>query len=413
MMNSTAQPLPPQPQQPQPPQPQSPQPQPPQPQSPQPQPQDPPQAQSPRPRGASGAAAKRVDSLDGLRTIAVALVMAVHAGVPGFALGWLGVDIFFVLSGFLITTLLVRERQKHGSINLPKFWARRFLRLMPAYWLYIGALTLAMLLTPGALHPHGGWSPGGYIGSLWGYYVNYAPKGGIWDYQKLAVHLWSLAVEEQFYLIWPTLLFVLLRFRWNILAGWALVAGIFVYRLLVPDGRLESLLPTRGLGILLGCAVALTLAQYPLAAVKRQFARTFFRWGWLIGTVLSVGLLTWALKRGWMSETDIQRRYLAVLVVFFAGTIAMLWYGPVDRLARLLAYKPLVYLGQISYGLYLYHMVAHFLVWDVLTGSMEHWPHAPKFILRLMLFAGLTVGIASASYYLLEKPFLKLKERLH
>src|SRR4051794_35863169 len=85
--------------------------------------------------------ARHVASLDGLRALAVLGVMGVNAGLPGAWLGWLGVDLFFVLSGFLITTLLLKEFAKTGRINLPKFWGRRALRLMPAYWLYVGSIT--------------------------------------------------------------------------------------------------------------------------------------------------------------------------------------------------------------------------------------------------------------------------------
>ena len=114
-----------------------------------------------------------VSSLDGLRGLAVASVMAVHAGVPGFDLGFLGVDLFFVLSGFLITSLLDREHRRAGRVDLGKFWGRRFLRLMPAYYLYVGGLTLAFAAFGwGWREPHGGWTPGGYIASLWFYYVN-------------------------------------------------------------------------------------------------------------------------------------------------------------------------------------------------------------------------------------------------
>src|SRR5205085_2211723 len=94
------------------------------------------------------AAHARNDSLDGLRALAVLAVMLVHVGAPGFPLGWFGVDLFFVLSGFLITTLLERELARTGGVDLNKFWTRRFLRLMPAYWLYAGAITILMLAGP-------------------------------------------------------------------------------------------------------------------------------------------------------------------------------------------------------------------------------------------------------------------------
>ena len=112
----------------------------------------------------------RRSSLDGLRAVAVLGVMGYHAGFPGLILGWIGVQIFFVLSGFLITTLLISEHRKQGRISLPRFWGRRFLRLMPIYWLYIGSLTAAILwFDRSEAQTYGGWTPSQYVFSLWTY----------------------------------------------------------------------------------------------------------------------------------------------------------------------------------------------------------------------------------------------------
>jgi len=144
---------------------------------------------------------RHVVSLDGLRAIAIISVWAIHAGVPGSSLGWLGVDLFFALSGFLITTLMFKEKEQSKSIDIPKFFGRRFLRLMPAYYLYIRFLCLLIILGHYPMTSCGGWSPKEYLASLWFQFNNFLPRGGFWQFDILSIHLWSLALEEQFYFV--------------------------------------------------------------------------------------------------------------------------------------------------------------------------------------------------------------------
>ncbi len=173
-------------------------------------------------------AAGRVASLDGLRALAVLAVVLHHGGA--MSVGWLGVDLFFVLSGFLITTLLVREHQQAGAISLPRFWGRRVLRLMPAYWLYIGSVTVLLLASSQPLVAHAGFRPGTFIASMWCYFQNYLPMGGFSEYQALTRHLWSLCVEEQFYFIWPVVCVFAMRLRRPEIVGWMLLAAILLRR---------------------------------------------------------------------------------------------------------------------------------------------------------------------------------------
>ncbi len=351
-----------------------------------------------------------VASLDGLRAIAIMAVMAVHSGFPGASLGFLGVDLFFVLSGFLITTLLLAEYSRSGTISLTKFWGRRFLRLMPAYWLYAIFLTSAMVVFHwGTLSTHGGWTPRYYIASIWLYFVNYAPQGGIWSLQAFALHLWSLAVEEQFYFCWPVLLFMALKLRFAEPMAWTLAAAILVHTL-GTEWFIPFRLYTQGLGIVLGCAFAIRAYHSP--TFRAQLAKSWVGIGMIAGIIVVTTVATIAFVRGNVTVDDVHRYWTPGLAVGFALLIGKLWYAPMDRIAQALTWRPMVYIGKISYGMYLYHMLAHFLTWEILLAGIEGWNRFPKFGLRMVVFSLLTLGIASLSYFTIERPFLALKSRL-
>jgi peptidoglycan/LPS O-acetylase OafA/YrhL len=349
-----------------------------------------------------------VASLDGLRAIAIIGVFGVHAGVPGMRLGWLGVDLFFVLSGFLITSLLLQEYRRTSRISLAKFWSRRFLRLMPAYWLYASFITvLVVVLRFGWLSNHGGWTPQALIASIWLYFSNYLPAGGIWEHQELTIHLWSLAIEEQFYLVWPILCAFLLPRGWLERFAWVLVAATLVGLVSLQNTKL---LYGRGFSIVIGCAVASSLARSQQA--QRYFAMPTRRALIMLMCILPIVLATQFCTPKYAEEAAIRRWLLPLLCPAFALFIGMLWYGPHTAIHGWLAWRPMVYLGKISYGIYLYHMIAHWLTWNVLLAEIEYWNRWLKYGLRMTLYATLSVGIASLSYRFIERPFLALKARL-
>src|SRR6266404_1816059 len=217
-----------------------------------------------------------VRALDGIRAFAILGVLAVHAGVPGFESGWLGVDLFFALSGFLITTLLLDEWSSTGTVMLKNFWVRRFLRLMPAYYLYVIGITIAIWCLPwSVLSTNGRWTPLGYTAALWSYLMNYPPKGGIWNGQITTVHLWSLAVEEQYYILWPVFLLMLLKNPKLLVAvSWGLFAAVLTYfTLFANDEQRVVLLYTRGISLFLASAVAISSHRSRAATKWHKFAR--------------------------------------------------------------------------------------------------------------------------------------------
>jgi peptidoglycan/LPS O-acetylase OafA/YrhL len=356
--------------------------------------------------------AHHVQSLDGLRALAILAVMVYHARLPGWRVGWLGVDLFFALSGFLITHLLVREHQRAGRVSLLRFWGRRFLRLMPIYWLFVACITFFVLRGAGGWNGDEHWTRWRYVASLWGYFANYAPLDLWQPYQEISGPLWSLSVEEQFYFIWPLLCALALRTRRPWVLGWTMLAAVAVCRVFVTDELVvQTRIYTRGIGIVTGCAVALALGRGMPDSLGRLMRSQAARWVAVALCILFFAAAEW-LAHAREDLTDTWRPLTWGAAIVFPPLVAMLWYGPRDRIARFLSLAPLAYVGRISYGMYLYHSSVKFLVWDAWPQGFAAHRGALAVGLRIIAYFGLTLAIASASYFAIERPFLKLKERL-
>ena len=211
---------------------------------------------------------RRLPGLDGLRAIAVIVVIAFHfvpAAAPG---GYLGVDVFFVISGFLITTLLLRERSRTGRVSVPRFWLRRARRLLPALAVVVLTCGAAAAVIGGDVLVHLGSQVLGaatfssnwlYIVQGTSYFATTSPE--------LFRNLWSLAVEEQFYLLWPGLLILLLFVRWRwlrvvIVSLLAVSSAVAMALLFTPPGdatRVYYGTDTHSFGLALGAAVAIAI----------------------------------------------------------------------------------------------------------------------------------------------------------
>lgn len=308
--------------------------------------------------------------LDGLRAVAVLTVMAAHARVPGFAIegGSAGVTLFFVLSGYLITALLLAERAALGTVDLRAFYIRRGLRLFPAL--------VALLFVVALGSVFGLWASAGgdmalAIPAVLVYAGNWAQVVGV-SMGPLG-HTWSLAIEEQFYLVWPVTLLLALRLGDRRLIGLLAILGA----ILVTPWRVELLL-AGALGhayagtdahadaLLLGCAIALLDLKLPAPV----------GWVGLLGIVLSAAL--WSGGGG------------LVFMLPIATVCAVL---AVVGCPRPIGWGPLAHIGRISYGLYLWHFL--FIWWGL------PWP---------VVFA-LSFMAAQASYAWIELPFLRQKDR--
>lgn len=346
-------------------------------------------------------------ALDGLRGVAVLMVMFHHAPFGLARGGFLGVDVFFVLSGFLITTLLLQERARSGSISLRQFYARRGLRLLPALVVLLAATMLLPLPLVSIAVPR--WK---VVLPVLFYSANWVLAFGAVDLDTLNP-TWSLAIEEQFYLLWPPVLALLLALnvgrRW--LAGLVLlgIAGAVVRRVMLWDAlgsnawlRVYYGLDTRLDALLLGCLVALVVTWDLLP--HRPWARIAVRWATVpAGLVLLVLFFA-------APPPDSQQLYEGPELlgcVAAAILILALVASPPPLLALVLEDKGLVWVGRVSYGLYLWHV-------PVFHGLLN-----PRRLARLGLAGPIvtllrfaTAGaVAGLSFHLVEQPMLRLKER--
>jgi peptidoglycan/LPS O-acetylase OafA/YrhL len=334
-------------------------------------------------------------ALDGIRGVAIALVVSFHTlGLPEG--GFLGVDLFFVLSGFLITTLLLEEHVRTGRVSLRAFYRRRALRLLPALFVMLGIL-LALSLTSALARssPPGEMLFGALAGI--GYFSNIvmaAEPGSVAMTSELR-HLWSLAIEEQFYAIWPLVLVVLLAVRVR-LALVVLAAGVVLttaqqmhlYFSNVPWNRIGFGTDTRSVSVLIGCLFAVALVS---GAGGRL--RSLMRWCGPPAFAIGGALVLFNLER---------ELFLGPLLVFATMSALVIVHVLDERstLARALALRPIVFLGAISYSLYLWHVPVY-----ILLGAGQR----PEAIDLLAL--PLALSLATASYYLVEQPFLRRKHR--
>ncbi|HYB41754.1 MAG TPA: acyltransferase [Candidatus Methylomirabilis sp.] len=335
-------------------------------------------------------------ALDGLRGIAVLAVMLHHTGV--LEGGWLGVDVFFTLSGFLITSLLLEEYARTGAIALGRFYARRALRLVPALLALVAVFGVIII----ASDPRIALPVAVRLATVVLYVTNWAMMYQVTLYPFL--HTWSLAIEEQFYLLWPVLLLLLLRRISRrgvlLLVAAAGVAASAVWRgVLIQEhaslARVWVGLDVRADSLLVGCGLAMLTTWRMLPAVAGAAPRLL---------TLAAGLGLCSLFATATFPADMER---------FAGTLtgiaSALVIGdiltPRSWLAPLLCRWPLVAVGRISYGLYLWHYPIFVLFGVLVTQITTVDP------LRASLAWATTFAVCVASFRFVERPALRLKAR--
>ncbi len=350
---------------------------------------------------------RHVPALDGLRGAAVAGVLLFHADL--LLGGYLGVDLFFVLSGFLISSLLLAERRERGRIDLRRFWGRRARRLLPALaGLLAGVVVFAVIF---ADSNQLGQIRSDALATMF-YVANWHAifsKTGYWDLfvaPSPLEHMWSLAIEEQFYVIWPFVAYAVLRTRRTsdgkvphgprrlfVVSVVLALASLTTMVLLASPASVERVYlgtDTRAASMLIGAALASWLAwRGPVrTAVGRMVVE-------LLGIAgLLVLAVAWVRVDG--QTIGLYRGGLFLCGLSVVAVIAAVAHPRSGPLAAVLSIRPLRWLGMISYGLYLWHWPT-FIVLDEQRVGLSRWP---LFAVRLVV----SLALALVSFHALEKP---------
>ncbi|MEB8433573.1 acyltransferase family protein [Cocleimonas sp. KMM 6892] len=338
--------------------------------------------------------------IDGLRAFAVIPVILFHFGLDWIPGGYIGVDVFFVISGFLITSILLKDYDQ-GVFSFSDFWLRRIRRILPVLVVivlvtliasqfllyapdiyYLGKQGIASLLSFANISQ---WLT---AGNYWGYAAENSPL----------LHTWSLSVEEQFYLIFPLFIFIALKYFRNWLAPLVLVlcvlsALLFIYGTKNHPDATFYLLPTRAWELGVGAFLAIAVYKYP-AFFQRKKSSTL--------QVLSlVGLCVVALSYFFIDGHD-GISPLLILPVIGAGLIIVFASGSHTLVNKVLSIPAVVYVGKISYSLYLWH-------WPVLVLS-KNLSLKTQTEYSIYLLLGLMLVLSIISYHLIEKPTRKNKK---
>lgn len=341
--------------------------------------------------------AGRIPSLDGLRAISIAVVLAAHvSGTANLQLspythmlsnvGPFGVKVFFVISGYLITTLLLKEEQRYGRISIGDFYLRRAFRIWPVAYLFI--LVVAILASRGSLN-----LPSYNLVFASTFTMNHAPEGVWWT-----GHLWSLAVEEQFYVIWPPI-FALCSLRGRLVSCIAIVCLAPVFRIVsavyapgISSVMAQSLLFV-GDAIAIGCLLALLAPRLcESQLVKRTVGSNWFAVVPIVALAMYSTLSSslWPMFHAALGDS--------ICLICVAATLwrVVNWNDPVSRL---LNSRPFVTVGVLSYSLYIWQQL-------FLNKFSTHWlNHFPQNMV-------LTFITAAISYRFIEIPFLQLRNLL-
>ncbi len=352
----------------------------------------------------------RRPALDGLRAIAVLGVFANHAHAPKGQIGFLGVDLFFVLSGFLITTLLIEERNRTNRISLKNFFARRARRLLPGFLLF--GLACLVTVFPFLSRPNQGQLLAGLGASLfyvrnWHQLITHKGVDGF-----SMPHLWSLAVEEQFYLVWPFIFSMLInRIRGIKLA--AVIGGLLTLStalmLVLSNGTADQAnlylgTHTRAAQLLMGALLAVLLSEgliphKPLKVLNQLDLP-------LLGIISLTIFFGGVLGDVRFKSAFYFRGGMTVFAFFIALLIFLGLNQPTSLANRLLSLPPLRFMGRISYAFYLWHVLILLIVGFPGTPLSYRLVPADKWIVYTSIAFVLSVIVAWASTTLFEKRFM-------
>lgn len=336
------------------------------------------------------------DDIDALRAVAVGLVILFHYGVPGFSGGFAGVDIFFVISGFLIGGIIDREL-KGGRFSFLSFYERRVRRIFPALFAMLAACAAAasVLLYPADYQR---FAESALAAALFWSNIHFNAVAGYWDvaaHTKPLLHTWSLAVEEQFYLVFPLLLFALRGWRrhWQYAALtllFILSFGASVWAVKTDPTGAFYLAPYRFWEFLTGAGLAMAS---PFAVRLRSAGDTYRAWLGSIAALLGLVMIVWAALT--LHEGTNFPGFGAVLPCL--GAALLIAAGPDNAVSRALSWRPVVFVGLISYSLYLWHWPVWVFANAWLGRAPNPWEAAGC--------AALTFALSVLSWKYVEQPF--------
>jgi peptidoglycan/LPS O-acetylase OafA/YrhL len=345
--------------------------------------------------------------LDGLRAIAVLAVLGYHAGLNWLVGGFLGVDLFFVISGFLITSLLLAEYKQTKKVSLKGFWWRRAKRLLPAVLLLLLVIVLFSVL----------WLPeevtglrGDVLAALtyvtnWNLIYTQRSYFEIVGRPPLLQHLWSLAVEEQFYIVWPILFSLGMAGRWRRFLPWLVVVGslastfwmISLYQPDVDPSRVYYGTDTRAAGLMVGVSLAFIWAR--LGSIEINWRGRFTQATSLLlnatGILALLGLIFCFVVVDQFQSLLYQGGFLLISVITAILILAVI--HPLSHLGAWLEWPPLRWIGLRSYSIYLWHWPILNLTRPGLDVNLDGW-------ILLIVRVALTLAIADISYRYVELP---------
>jgi peptidoglycan/LPS O-acetylase OafA/YrhL/lysophospholipase L1-like esterase len=355
-------------------------------------------------RPASKPATARAPGLDGVRALAVLAVLAFHEQFSAFPGGFLGVDVFFVLSGYLITDLLVAQWDRRGQLNLRSFWVRRARRLLPALAVVLVSVTAAVaVIEPaqlGALRP-ALVAAVTYSSNWWqaaqhqSYFAGFGPPPPL-------QHLWSLAIEEQFYLVWPLILVTVLltcqsqRLRAAVAWLGAVASAVAMAVIYVPDADPSWVYygtGTHASALLIGAALALT---WPLRRLRTATRDNVARAD--IAGLAGIAVLAWAM--GHFSGSDPALYPAGLFVAALAAGGLVLAAATPGSVSRMLSWNPLRWLGIRSYGIYLWH-------WPVIALAAAVAGPGSTGVGLWLVETVTAITLAAASWRWIEEPIIR------
>jgi len=338
-------------------------------------------------------------ALDGLRGVAVALVITchLHEHMWNFLSGYVGVTIFFVLSGYLITRLALQEETNTGRLNVVAFYIRRTFRIFPLYYLVLAiyaVLILRIQFWPTKIAPFRSNLP---------YFLSYFQEIPFWQVvttpnrETPFYHSWSLGIEEKFYLVWPVLMVGIARARRDLrLIAVTIAAVLCVIHGIAPEGRSTYHMEAYGF-ILFGVSLALFLSNFTYYSTFVRVAKVVSPVAFVIALITQIYLMPYTHLRG------LSILYALAMTVLIGALVSSFSVA-----SRMLSNRGLVLVGKLSYGIYLIHILC--------IGVVEHIAkpgHGP--LVGLFAYVGtffLSMGVAYISYRTFERPMIEMGRRL-